>query len=211
MMSFFDINTIAFSLWDYQVSYLELVATSLALISVYLATKSHIYTWPFGIVSIILVSILFYQVQLYADVILQGYFFAVSVYGWYRWKNSEDEISNSMLNSKTRIILAILIVLATLITGYCIQHIHEWMPKIFIAPAAFPYADSFVLVASIVAQTLLAQKKIENWHLWIAVNCFAVCIYYLKGINLLAIEYFIFLGMAIYGAYNWKKQFPLVK
>jgi nicotinamide mononucleotide transporter len=52
----------------------------------------------------------------------------------------------------------------------------------------------------------LAQKKIETWYLWIGVDIVCVFLFYKKGIAFLALEYFVFLGLATYGLLNWKKQ-----
>ena len=76
----------------------------------------------------------------------------------------------------------------------------------FTAPAAFPFIDSGVMVASIFATVLLSRKKIETWYLWILVDIVCVALYFKKQIYFLALEYFIFLVLASYGLYHWKKQ-----
>ena len=74
-MTFFDINTIAFEVIGYPVSYVELIGTLFGLISVYFASRANILTWPTGIINEFFLFILFFQVQLYADMFLQVYFF----------------------------------------------------------------------------------------------------------------------------------------
>jgi nicotinamide mononucleotide transporter len=81
-----------------------------------------------------------------------------------------------------------------------------YLPLYFKTEASYPYADSFVMTMSIVATILLAQKKIETWYLWIGVDIVCVFLFYKKGIVFLALEYFVFLGLATYGLLNWKKQ-----
>ena len=85
-MAFFDINNIAFEITGYQVSYLEMIGTSFGLLSVYFASRANILTWTTGIINELFLFILFFQVQLYADMFLQVYFFVVTLYGWYNWK-----------------------------------------------------------------------------------------------------------------------------
>jgi hypothetical protein len=46
--------------------------------------------------------------------------------------------------------------------------------------ASFPYIDSFVLVASLVAQWFLAKKYLESWMIWIIVDVVAITIYALN-------------------------------
>jgi nicotinamide mononucleotide transporter len=62
------------------------------------------------------------------------------------------------------------------------------------------------MVSSIIATVLLARKKVENWYLWITVDIVCVGLYFKKGVYFLSLEYIIFLGLASYGLYNWRKQ-----
>jgi len=71
---------------------------------------------------------------------------------------------------------------------------------------AYPFTDSFVMVSSIVVTILLAKKKIEHWYLWLTVDLVCVVLYFRKGIYFLALEYFIFIGLASHGFYHWRKQ-----
>lgn len=205
-MTFFDINNIAFELIGYPISYVELIGTLFGLLSVYLATKANILTWATGIINELFLFILFFQVQLYADMFLQVYFFVVTLYGWYNWRQKPKQNSITSTESKTKIWLASAIIVGTIIMGFLFANIHLYLPQYFKAEASFPFADSFVMVLSIVATVLLAQKKIETWYLWIVVDMVCVFLFFKKGIIFLGIEYLVFLGLATYGLLNWKKQ-----
>jgi nicotinamide mononucleotide transporter len=206
-MNLFDINHIAFTIAGYPMSYTELLGTLFGLVSVYLASRTNILTWPTGIVNEVFLFVLFFQVQLYADMFLQVYFLIVTLYGWYRWRNpaADQRITTLSLRS-IGLVIAILIT-ATFGLGYLIQHLHEWLPDWFIHPASYPYTDSFVMAASMIANFGLARKKLENWLLWIIIDIICVALYIKKGIYFLAIEYVIFTFMASYGYFNWRKQF----
>jgi nicotinamide mononucleotide transporter len=54
---------------------------------------------------------------------------------------------------------------------------------------------------------MLAQRKIENWILWIVVDVICTVMYSLKGIQFFSLEYFLFTIMAIYGLVNWIKLY----
>jgi len=205
-MNFFEIKNIAFQIWDYPISYVELIGTSFGLLSVYFASRANILTWGTGIVNEIFLFILFFQVQLYADMFLQIYFFVVTLYGWYNWNSKTIETKISQTSFRNKILLAVSILIGTLISGFLFTNIHLYLPTYFKIQAAYPFTDSFVMVSSIVATVLLAKKKIENWYLWIAVDLVCVVLYFKKGVYFLSLEYFIFLGLASYGLYHWKKQ-----
>lgn len=205
-MTLFDINNIAFEIIGYQISYVELIGTLFGLISVYFASRANILTWATGIINELFLFILFFQVQLYADMFLQVYFFIVTLYGWYNWKQKPKKNNITLTDFKSKIWIVVAVVLGTLISGFLFTNIHLYLPQYFKTEAAFPFVDSFVMVLSIIATVLLAQKKIETWYFWITVDIVCVFLFYKKDIAILALEYFVFLGLATYGLLNWKKQ-----
>jgi nicotinamide mononucleotide transporter len=205
-MHFFDLENIVVQIWGYPISYVELIGTLFGLFSVYFASRTNILTWGTGIVNEIFLFILFFQVQLYADMFLQVYFFIITIYGWYNWKTNTTEHMISVVAVRDRLLLAAAILIFSLLFGFLFSNIHLYLPDYFKVMAAYPFIDSFVMVSSIVATVLLAKKKIENWYLWIAVDLVCVVLYLKKGVFFLSFEYFIFLGLAFYGLYHWKKQ-----
>lgn len=204
-MLFFDIRYMAFELLGYPISFVELIGTLFGFISVYFASRTNILTWVTGIVNEFFLFILFFQVQLYADMFLQVYFFAVTLYGWYNWKKTPKSNSISTVNLKTRVWLVVIILLSTLLAAFVFSNIHLYLPQYFKIKAEYPLVDSFVMVLSIVATVLLAQKKLETWYLWILVDLVCVFLFFKKGAVLLGLEYLVFLGLATYGAIHWRK------
>lgn len=187
-------------------SYIELVGTLFGLLSVYLASRAHILTWPTGIVNEFFLFLLFYQVQLYADMALQIFFFAVTVAGWYNWSRRGGNRSISRASNAEMRIMAVCLLAGTLAAGFLFSSVHLWLPGYFPKAAAYPFPDSFVMVASIIATLLLAQKKIENWFYWIMVNVAGAALYFYKGVYFLGMEYLIFLAMAFWGYAHWRRQ-----
>lgn len=202
------LHWIFFEVLGYPVSYLEFISVCFGLLAVYLAAKENILTWPLGLINIITAFFLFYRVQLYSDMFLQIYFFAISLYGWYFWRKEKTEhIPLKYLSFFEKAKVLIIILLGTFIFGWFIQDIHLYFPKLFQVPASYPYADTFIAVASIVANTLLARRVIENWVIWITVDVLCVFLYFDKNIKFIALEYFIFLLLAIFGLKSWRTLF----
>jgi len=206
LIHLFEITNVAFEVLGYPISYVELIGTLFGLVSVYFASRANILTWGTGIVNELFLLILFFQVQLYADMFLQIYFLIVTIYGWYRWNRPVMESKISKTKMKGRIIIIVAIIIGTLISGFLFNNIHIYLPKYFKIQAAYPYTDSFVMILSIIATILLAKKKIENWYLWIIVDLVCVALYLKKGVIFLSIEYIIFLGLAVYGFFQWRKK-----
>lgn len=206
MLQIFDIKYIAFEVIGYTISYVELIGTLFGLLSVYFAARANILTWATGIINELFLFILFFQVQLYADMLLQVYFFATTLYGWHHWKQKPNQQAITTSNLSTNLYLAAFIIIGTIILGFFFSNIHLYLPQYFKIAAAFPFADSFVMLCSIVATILLAQKKLATWYLWIGVDIVSSFLCFKKGIVFLGIEYLVFLGLATYGLLHWKKH-----
>lgn len=205
-----DKNYIILEILNYPMSLVELLGTLFNLVAVWLSAKEKITSWPLGIIGVVLFFILFYQVQLYADMFLQVFFFITNCIGWYNWanpsigyENKYNQLKITTISASHRVISAFAIILLTASLGYFFLHIHEVFPKYFTLPASFPYADSFVMAGSILAQIFLMQKKLEAWALWCIINIAAMFIYAQKEIYLTSLLYFIFLLIAIKGQIDW--------
>lgn len=205
-MSLFDIENIAFTILGYDLSYIELIGTLFGFISVILAARANILTWSTGIINEAAFFILFYQVQLYSDMYLQIYFFGVTIYGWYYWKNQNGSSSITTLSKQWRLRILLILVVMTLLSGNAMSKVHLYFPDIFSQPASYPYWDALTTMSSIVATILLSRKIIETWVLWIVVDIISVVLYLFKGIHLVAIEYVIFLIICVVGFNNWRNK-----
>lgn len=206
LFQLFDHSIIWFYFFKYPLSYLEFFAVITGIIAVGLAALGKRFNFIIGILNAVLYFILFYQIQLYADMLLQLYYFVMSVFGFAQWEKSKNSIQFNTLSSKQKIYLYTLIIFGTIIFSIIIKNLPFVLPHIFPQKASFPIYDSFISFTSIVAMYLLAKKYIENWHLWIIVNAVAIVIYALKGIIFTSLLYFIFLLIAIQAIIVWRKK-----
>jgi nicotinamide mononucleotide transporter len=213
-MSFFDIDYIFFEVLGYPMSYLEFFGTLAGALAIGLSAKANVWSWPIGIINVVLFFFLFYQVQLYPDMFLQVFFFVTNLIGWWRWthpkKYEEDrnhELRVSYLKPKRFILITALGVGGTLVFGSFAERIHEIFPVLFTRPSAFPYLDSFVTVMSIITTFLMIHKKIESWIFWIVIDVIATYMYFVKGIKFVGLEYLAFCFIAAYGLWNWIREY----
>ena len=77
------------------------------------------------------------------------------------------------------------------------------VPQIFEKPASYPYIDTFIAVSSVLAVVLLARRIFETWVLWILVDITSIGLYRVKGVKLIALEFVIFLALAMLGVISW--------
>lgn len=178
---------------------LEISANISNLISVFLANRNNVHTWWTGIIGTILFGFLFYEVKLYADVILQIFFIITNLYGWWAWLYGgveKRELPISRIYSRQLFLFAVSAIFITFGHGYLLHSLTD---------ASFPFIDSIILVFSIIAQFLLMKRKIESWYFWILVDAVAIPLYAAKELYLTSAIYFLFLINAVWGLINWLK------
>lgn len=214
MLGFFDSTNTMVSLWGYNLSYIEAVAVLSSLLCIWLAAKEKVINFAFGLVCTGLYAVFFYQEHLYSSMTLNIVFFCFNIYGYFLWtrpkkgeENENNELKVRRSSNQIRTILLIIIVAGTIFWGLAIVHFHEWMPAAFEQATRFPYVDSFVMITSIVAQLLMAQKKWENWVLWIVIDVVATFLYAFAGYTFTAILYALLVLIAIKGLYDWQKSY----
>jgi len=208
--AFFSIETIAFTILDYPMSYIEFIGTIFYLWSVWLIARKNILTWLIGIISVIIYFFLFYQIRLYSDAIEQIYYLGASIYGWWYWiKGLRDENDTQIIvrisSRKTIGLWAAVTLIISVMTGIFISRIHLIFPSLFPEPASYPFLDALTTVMSFSAMFLMAQKRIESWCYWIIVDVIGIWLYYTKGVKFISLLYVILLIMAINGLITWYK------
>lgn len=180
----------------------EAVAVILGIIAVYLSTRQNIWTYPLGIISVFIYIFIFHEVKLYADMGLQVFFIILQVYGWYEWLHGGENKSRLHISHTPQSVAVyniIFVVLGTAMLGYVLHTLTD---------AALPYIDSFLAVLSMSGQFLLARKYFQNWHVWMAVNIGSIAMYAMKGLYFTMVLYAVFLGLAVVGYLEWKKELP---
>ena len=214
MTDFFSHQSIFFTAFGYSMSYLEFFGTLAGAIAVFLSAKANVWSWPLGIINVVLFFFLFYQVQLYPDMFLQVFFFVTNLMGWWRWTNPRQEEEDtkhqlrvSKLPVKAWLLFLAIGLMGTFAFGSLAKNLHSFFPVLFSQPSAFPFADSFVTVMSIVATYLMVQKKMECWLVWILVDVVACYLYFSKGIMLVGIEYVVFCFIAAFGFWHWLQEY----
>lgn len=178
---------------------LEIAANVLMTVSIVLAGRNNIHSWWIGMVGCVLFAVLFYQVNLYADVLLQLFFIVTCAIGWLQWRRGAGgkplPITRTGWRSLAWIVPAG--VGAVVIYGMLL---HTW------TNAYAPFIDSAVLVFSIIAQFLLMSRRLETWGFWLLVNTVAVPLYYSRGLHLTAVLYAAYWINALVSWYWWNLQ-----
>jgi nicotinamide mononucleotide transporter len=213
-MNFFDIDNVFFTAWNYNVSHLEFYAILSGLLAVGLSGLANVWSWPIGMLNVVLYFFLFFQVQLYPDMFLQVFFFVTNAIGWWRWthpgnheEDQKHELKISFMSRRDLLSVGLFGLAGVTALGFFAGNLHELFPSIFTKPSAFPYLDSFLTVMSIIATVYMIQKKIECWIIWLVIDIIATPLYFSRDIKLTALLYLVYCFIAAFALWNWIREY----
>ncbi len=177
---------------------LEITANLATTASIFLAARNSVHTWWTGIVGCALFVLLFYRVQLYADVVLQVFFVVASAAGWWQWLRGDDGRPLPVTHAAPAT-LALAGIAGVAAAGCYGALLHRF------TDAYAPFVDSAVLVFSVVAQLLLMKRRVEAWALWLLVDTIAVPLYASRELYLTAALYAVYWVNALVGWFAWRR------
>lgn len=178
---------------------LEIIAVALGIANVGLLVRRSIWNYPFGMAMVALYCVIFWQARLYGEAGLQVFFFVVQGWGWWLWARAgglAQMVRVEWMGWRARAVVLALVAGSSLGIGGAMARFTD---------AALPYADATIAGASVVAQVLLALRRVENWALWIAIDVLSVWVYLNRELYLTAGLYVVFLGLAIAGLIAWAR------
>jgi nicotinamide mononucleotide transporter len=181
------------------VTNLEIIATLLGIANILLIIRRSVWNYPFALGMVALYGFIFAEARLYSDAGLQIFFFAVNLYGWWAWKRHEAGAGMIIVERLSRGGLARWIggsILAIILWGTIMAQLTN---------ASYPYWDGAIAMLSVAAQILMTRRFLENWQWWIVVNLVSIPLYVIKGLNLTAGLYGLFLVLATIGYREWRK------
>ena len=187
----------------YELNIYEFVGTWTGLICVWLSRTTNILAWPFGIISSISLGVFFSQIGLPGQQWLNWiYFTLIQIWSWPHWAFGGAELSRlpiTKLNFPKRIFTLLAIITGTVLVYMLINY--------FAPTSSYPWLDSLVVAASVVAQYLLGRKKIEAWVLWLGpVNLLSIILFFLTGAYTLMVLYIAFFIHAVFALKTWSKE-----
>lgn len=174
---------------------LEIIAILFGLASVLFAKKNNILVFPTGIISTIIFVYLLNKWGLVGDMLINGYYTTMSIYGWYIWtRKTDDKPEFPISRMKTKEYYQGFVIF--IFTMLFVIAVYKYFDK-FTSWTA--YVDTFTTGVFFVGMWLMAKRKIENWLIWIIGDLVSVPLYFYKGYTFTSIQYAIFTIIAIYG------------
>ena len=180
---------------------LEFIVFVFGILSVWFAKKENVLVFPTGLVATTITVYLLFTAGYFGDMIINFYFSIMSVYGWYNWSKkiqNQSKITISRTNEKEKLIGFGLFFLTLLV----IYGIYKYFGIPILTENYFDILASGIFFT---AMWFMANKKIENWTLWIVGNIIVIPLYAYRGLGILSLQYIIFTILAITAYLEWKK------
>lgn len=181
---------------------LEMIGVVFGFLSVWYSMRENILVFPTGILSTGVFVYILLVFGLLGDMLINAYYFAMSVYGWYVWTRKIDEThfipitTTTLKEKKWSLVLFVATVLFVVLVYLIFDKFDSWTA----------YLDALTTAIFFVGMWLMARKKLENWVYWIIGDIISVPLYLYKGLIFTSIQYFIFTIIAIFGYLAWKKS-----
>ena len=177
----------------------ETIAVVLGIVNVLLAVRRSVWNFPVAIVSVSLLGSLVFRQRLYSDTLLQAFFVVANVYGWIKWRRAKTVADTVPVERMSASEIA-----GWAIGGAAIAVGWAWITDTF-TDAMRPWWDAPTFVASIIAQVLMGQRRLENWVVWIAVDLGLIPLYAVQHLYGLAALYVVYLLLSVWGWIDWRR------
>ena len=209
-------NTILFELGGRPVLLIDMLSAIFGLTTVFLAGRNNKSNFYVGYFYTALLFFMFWQKNLYANLILQPISLGINIMGQYRWshpKKSEEssaasgELKVSMLSWPQRGLAVAFVLVMALVWGWLMSMMGtRWFVGYFPANP-LPYLDCCVTVLILTAQTLSALKKWDCWVAWLLVNIANLTLYLKAGLVFMPIVSCLYLVNGIWSLFSWYRLY----
>ena len=179
-------------------NWVELAGFITTALGIWLTTKRLLICWPVILAADLLYLVVFYRARLLSDSLLQLFFIAFTLYGWWHWwrgVREDGEVRVVPLPLSSFLIAIAAGIAGTFLVGAITTRLN----------AALPYPDAALMSFSLVGSWWQARKHIANWWLWIVVDLLYIGEYIYKHLWVTSILYAVLVVLAILGLRDWRR------
>ena len=189
---------------DYQTVdiWFEIIAVFFGFLSVWFSKNNSILVFPTGMISTLIFVYLLLKWELLGDMMINAYYFVMSLYGWFIWTRKVDATQVTPIStvSSEEKRMSVFIFFGTLVFVFLIYQLFDkWTSWV-------AYVDTLTTAIFFVGMWLMAKRKIENWIFWIVGDVISVPLYFYKGFTFTSLQYLGFTVIAIFGYLAWKQH-----
>ncbi len=128
-----------------------------------------------------------FRKNILAEVVLQGFYVFMAVYGWNHW-GSSFEVTRWEFQTHVMLIG----------TGIVVWLASAMWLRTF-SNSKLPFIDTFTTIFSILATWLMVNMEPTNWWYWIVIDSISIYLYCKRGLKFGAAMFVVYLVLAIVG------------
>ena len=183
----------------------EFLAVISGISGVWLAKKENVWLYPVGIVSVLLWIYLCWIGKLYGQSLINVFFFAMNIYGWFNWlrkdKNNQPNVVISQNSLRDNYLVITVLFVLTILIYFALVPFQEADTSLL-----YVLLESIITSLNFVAMWLMAWKRLENWILWIIGDIMCIPLFIYKDYPIGVIQFMVFIIIAYLGYKEWKSK-----
>ena len=178
----------------------EMIAVVFAIVYLLLAIKESIWCWPAALISTLIYTFLFFDVNLYMESGLQIFYIVMAIYGWILWRKHgqiKDDLQITSFSAKSHLIALSLIAILVVMSATMLEKNTD---------AAYPWLDSFTTWGAVITTWMVTKKILDNWLYWLVIDSVAIYLYIQRDLYLTALLFVVYVVLCFVGYFQWKSS-----
>ena len=185
---------------DSNLNWIPVCAASFGILYIILAAKENIWCWLAAVISVSLYMYINYNLGYYAQSVLQIFYLFIAIYGYVMWNKLDPERIKEW-SAKKHLFIILIGGIITFIMGFILTE--------YVETSKQPLIDSLTTVFSVFACYMVAKKVLGNWLYWIVIDSLIIYLYYIQGEFILALQFLVYIIIAVYGYFSWMQKMKI--
>ena len=179
---------------DANLNWITVCAVISGILYIILAAKENVWCWLAASISVCLYMYINYDLGYYSQAVLQIFYLFMAIYGYVMWNKLDPERIKEW-SAKKHLFIIFIGAIITFIIGFILTE--------YVEDSEQPILDSLTTVFSVFACYMVAKKVLGNWLYWIVIDSLIIYLYYIQGEFILALQFLVYIIIAVYGYFSW--------
>lgn len=178
----------------------EYLGVGLGFLYLLLAIREYRGCWIAGAAASVLFGAVFWEAGLPMQALLQIYYVAVAVHGWWHWGPGHDKGAPvpHRVSARTHGLVIAALIGATVVTTMLVRN----------EPGSLQaWGDSLSSWAGVVATWMVARKVLEAWLYWVVIDVGTAGLYFHAGLLASSALYVVYAILAVIAWREWKAHY----
>ena len=181
-------------------NWITICAAISGILYIILAAKENVWCWLAASISVCLYMYINYDLGYYSQAVLQIFYLFMAIYGYVMWNKLDPERIKEW-SAKKHLFIIFIGAIITFIIGFILTE--------YVEDSEQPILDSLTTVFSVFASYMVAKKVLGNWLYWIVIDSLIIYLYYIQGEFILALQFLVYIIIAVYGYFSWIQRMKI--